>query len=328
MTSYKNKTFLRLMGLFVIAATGCQSADLSTPVPAQNLTMPARTACQKADSMWNDRIVPSRYDQLPALTSPGIFDLFKLASSSFSVKALTTQGDELEEGRRKLIHAFGAQARLRLVISPEAAGSYTGIFRSGAPCMIGRFSLATKPTATTSIPGLALKIFIDGDQPSINLHLMHSLDGQAGQNYFAQTFSNILPPPEGFAGRLIASLFARSAVLFGAKDPNPGRLTLEHLAGTLPNGHRIPALKAPYQLLLKPTPQAHALIQDASAKGDFRLKLAELPVGQVLYDIYTLDEGDPTENAKFLGQLILASQVVPSRYGDENLYFQHHMERK
>jgi len=329
MQLYKNKMLPRLIGLFAIAATGCQSADLVAPLAhAPTRMMPARTACQKVDSMWNDKIAPSRYDQLPPLTSPGIFDLLKLASSSFSVKALTAEGDELEEGRRKLIHAFGAEARLRLVISPAAAGDYTGIFRSGAECMIGRFSLAAKSTATTSIPGLALKIFIDGDQPSINLHLMHSLDGQAGQNYFAQTFSNILPPPDGFPGRLIASLFARSAVLFGAKDPNPGRLTLEHLAGTLPNGNRIPVFKAPYQLLYKPTAQAHALMQGANAEDDFRLKLARLSIGQVLYDIYTLAEGEPAENARFLGQLVLASHVVSSHYGDENLYFRHNMEKQ
>jgi len=127
--------------------------------------------------MWNNKIVPSRYVHLPPLTSPGVFDLLKLATSSFSIKALTTDGDELEEGRRKLIHAFGAEARLQLVISPGAVGGYTGIFHSGSECVIGRFSLARKPTKKTSISALALKIFIDGDHPTVNV-LLHSVDGQ------------------------------------------------------------------------------------------------------------------------------------------------------
>ena len=326
MQLHKDKMLLRLIGLFAIAAAGCQSAD--PIVHAQNPVMPSRTACQKADSMWNDKIVPSRYVQLPPLTSPGIFDLLTLATSSFSVKALTAEGDELEQGRRKLIHAFGAEARLRLVISHEAVGSYTGIFRSGSECVIGRFSLASKPSTGTSIPALALKIFIDGDRPSVNLQIMHSVDGQSGHNFFAQTFSNILPPANAFAKRVLSSGFERSAVKFGAKDPNPGRLTLEHLAGTMPDSSSVAAPKAPYQLLFKPTAQARALMREANAEDDFRLRLADLPVGQVVYDIYTLAEGDPAENATLLGQLVLETPVMSSHYGDEKLFFRHNMARK
>lgn len=278
--------------------------------------------------MWNDKIVSSRYEQLPALTSPGFLDLFKLITGHFALKALTTQGDELEAGRSKLIHAFGAEARLRLVIDPAATNSYTGIFHSGVPCVIGRFSLASKPAQETVIPGLALKIFIDGDHPSVNLLLMHSIDDQVGHNYFAQTFSNILPAPKAFAKRMLASSFERSAVQFGAIDPNPGRLTLENLSGIQVNGHRIASPRTPYQILFKPTVQAHELMQGASAQDDFRLLLAGLAVGQAVYDMYTLDEGISPENARFLGQLVLTAQVVSSRYGDEKLYFQHNMARQ
>lgn len=327
MQLHNNKKRLLLACLVAIAAAGCRSADPVPAARAPNPELPARSACQKADTMWNDSIVPTRYQQLPPLASPGMVDLLQLINSHFSVKALTTAGDELEPGRRKLIHAFGTEARLRLVINPQAAGGYTGIFRSGAECVIGRFSLASKPTADASIPALALKIFIGGDQPSVNLPLMHSVDGQGGHNFFAQTFSNLLPPARAFPKRLLASGFERSAVLFGAHDPNPGRLTLEHLAATLPDGTRIAAPNAPHQLLFKPTAPARALMQDASATDDFRLKLAGLPVGQPVYDIYTLAEGEPAENARLLGQLVLAAALVSSRYGDEKLFFRHNMAR-
>jgi hypothetical protein len=69
-------------------------------------------------------------------------------------------------------------------------------------------------------------------------------------------------------------------------------------------------------------------MQESSAEDDFRIKLATLPVGQTLYDIYTLPENEPAGNAKLLGQLVLTSPVVYSRYGDETLYFQHNMEKK
>lgn len=66
---------------------------------------------------------------------------------------------------------------------------------------------------------------------------------------------------------------------------------------------------------------------DVTVADDFRVKLAQLSVGQAIYDVYTLMDGDPEGNAKFLGQLILATPIVSSRYGDERLYFQHNMAR-
>lgn len=317
-----------VFGLVIGAAVGCQSVERGAAAPKPDPALASLSACQKADSMWNDKIVPSRYAQLPVLTSPGFLDLLTLISGHFALKALTTQGDELEAGRSKLIHAFGAEARLRLVINPAAADSYTGIFHSGAPCVIGRFSLATKPAPETSIPGLALKFFIDGDQPSVNLLLMHSVDEQAGHNYFAQTFSNILPPPRAFAKQMLASAFERSAIQFGAKDPNPGRLTLENLAGIQVDGRRIASPRAPYQILFRPTVLALALMQGASAQDDFRLKLAGLTVGQAVYDVFTLAEGDAPENARLLGQLVLTAPVVSSHFGDDKLYFQHNMAQQ
>lgn len=328
MQSQPNIGLLLTISVLSIAAAGCQNAERISHASASNHTASPRTACQKADAMWNDKILPSRYDQLPPLISPGVIDLLTLITPSFSVKALTTEGDELEEGRHKLIHAFGTEARMRLVINPEARSRYTGIFGSGAECVIGRFSLAGKPAATTSIPALALKIFIGGEQPSVNLLLMNSVDEQAGHNFFERSFSNILPSPIAFSKRLLATGFERSAEKFDAKDPNPGRLSLEHLAKIQLNGNQVSNPRTPYQLIFKPTAQAHSLMQDAGANDDFRLALDRLQVGQPIYDIYNLSEGEPPESARFLGQLILVAPVLSSSYGDEKLYFQHNMEKK
>lgn len=96
------------------------------------------------------------------------------------------------------------------MIFPEAKDRYSGIFQSGSECIIARFSMANKPTAKTSVPALALKFFIDKEHPSVNLHLMHSVDGQDGHNFFAQPFSNILPPANSFATRLLDRFLAKS----------------------------------------------------------------------------------------------------------------------
>jgi len=323
----RNNMSWQLIVVIALAAAGCQGAAPMPPAAAVGAREPARSACAKADSMWNDKILVSRYASLPPLTSPALLDLLTLTTGDFSAKALSAVGDELEAGRNKLIHSFGAEARLRLVISDGAGAGYSGIFRGGAECVIGRFSLAARPDADRSIPGLALKIFIDGAQPSVNLHLMYSIDGEAGHNFFGHTFSNILPPPEALSKRLLASGFRRSAQQFGARDTNPGRLTLEHVAGTLTNGKRELSVKAPYQILFQPTPAARALMQDAGATDDFRVRLAQLEVGQALYEVVAREEGAGAEQDTHLGQLVLTAPVVSSHYGDEKLYFQHNMAR-
>lgn len=315
-------------GLIAIAATGCQSVAQS-PLPfAPTRPSSSGSDCEKADAMWHDKILPSRYAQLPPLSSPGIIDSIKLMTPNFSVKALTFHGDELEPGRKKLIHAFGAEARMRLVVSPSAIHKNTGFFSTGTNCAIARFSLAKKPDSDTSIPGFALKIFVDGERPSVNLLMMHSVDEQPGHNYFAQTFTNILPPAVALSKRLLAHGFKRSAALFGAKDTNPGRLTLEHLARSLPTGEQVATPNVPYQLILKPTAYARGLMADSAATDDFRVQLARLSVGQAIYDVYTVMEGAPSASAMLLGQLILATPIVSSRYGDESLHFQHNMARQ
>ena len=201
-TSPRSRRYRLLLPLALVLGA-CQA----TPPVVAGPTIVTASACEKADAMWQGKIMPSRYAQLPPLSGVGFTDLLAVMNRAFSLKAFTTEGDELEAGHRKRIHAFGAEARLRLEILPEAQGRYSGIFQSGAECAIGRFSLANRPSESTSIPALAIKIFIDGDHPSLNLHLMNSVDGQEGHDFFATPFSNILPPARSFSTKLLDRAF-------------------------------------------------------------------------------------------------------------------------
>ena len=310
----------------IVALGGCQGTPPVTAV--QPPITAALSACEKAETLWRTRILPSRYDQLPPLAGVGFTDLLAITNRTFASKAFTTEGDELEAGRTKRIHAFGAEARLRLVVDPSASERYSGFFQSGAECAIGRFSLASKPTARTSIPALAIKFFVDGSHPSLNIHLMNSVDGQEGHDFFANDFSNILPPARSFVTRMLDRAFRAVAEDFGAKDTNPGRLTLEHLSARRPDGMTITNPVTPFRLVLRPTAAARALMPDATADDDFRTRLADLSPGSPIYDVYALDGGESADDRQPLGQLILTSPVVASSYGDKSLYFQHHTERK
>jgi len=310
------------------AAAGCAAPQPVVPARFPDASSRASTACQKVDAMWNDKIVATRYGNLPPLTSPGILDLLTLASTSFTIRSLTNDGDELDAGHRKLVHAFGAEARFRLVPGKERH-DYSGIFQSGSDCVIGRLSVATKPSRTSVVPALALKIFLTGHQ-SVNLHVMNSTDGQKSHNFFEMPFSNIIPPPDSFAKRMLQELFRKAAVAFGAKDPAPTHLTLEHLAGIRLDGTPVTAPKTPFRLIFQPTPAARASMEGATVQTDFRNNLSRFPVGQAMYDVYAFDEGEPFADpttGKLVGQLVTTSGIVASSYGDEKLNFQHNMKR-
>ncbi len=326
MPNTSTRSSLRCLLPLTLALSACQG---TAPVAAeQTAAATPRSACEKAEAMWNEKILPSRYERLPPLSGVGFTDLLAVTNRTFSAKAFTTEGDEMEAGRRKRIHAFGAEARLRFAILPTAANRYSGLFHSGAECAIARFSLANKPTESTSIPALAIKFFIDGNHPSLNLHLMNSVDGQDGHDFFATDFSNILPPARSFATRLLDHAFRLVAEDLSSRDPNPGRLTLDHVSGMRPNGQVVSEPVTPYQLILKPTALAQSLMRDARASDDYRVRLAAMPVGDAIYDVFALDADESTGNARPLGQLVPTSPIVSSRYGDEVLYFQHHTERK
>lgn len=320
-------SFLPLIaGIGVI--TGCGSIQPSSAGKILDTSAQSLTACQKADFMWNNKIIPTIYGDLPALTAPGVLDLFTLAKTSFTIRSLTNESDELDVGHRKLVHARGAEARFRFVSSKSANG-YTGIYESGSDCVIGRLSLATKPTKTTTVPALALKFFISGHK-SENLQIMNSTAGQKSHNFFEMPFSNIIPPPDSFTKRLVQKLFRKAAVAFGAKDPDPTHLTVEHLAKIQVDGTAVANPKTPYRLIFKPTKAASALMKDATVDTDFRTNLASYPVGQAMYDVYAFADGESYDDlpaSNFVGQLIPTTKIVASSYGDENLHFQHNMER-
>jgi hypothetical protein len=278
--------------------------------------------------MWNNKIIPTLYGELPPLTAPGVWDVIKLAQTGFTIRSLTNDSDELDVGHRKLVHAWGAEARFRFVAG-KAANGYTGIYESGSDCVIGRLSMATKPTKTTTVPALALKFFITGHE-SVNLQIMNSTSGQKSHNFFELPFSNIIPPPDSFMKRLLQNFFRRAAVAFGAKDPDPTHLTVEHLAKIRIDGIAVATPKSPFRLVFKPTTAASALMKDATVATDFRTNLARYPVGQVMYDVYALEEGESSDDlpaSKFAGQLIPTTNIVASSYGDEKLNFQHNMEK-
>jgi len=268
-------------------------------------------AVQKQDILWTN-IVNSEYSSLPVEDS--FFSKLALSNPIYLIKSFINSSDELPEGRKKLIHAYGSTAKISLKITNP---KYLGIFKTGG-IGIARLSIAQKWNADTAFtPGMAIKLLVDGE-PSINLHVMNSVDGQGtNHDFLSCAFSNVLPPAKTILGQMITGSFNRAVRLLNTIMNNKGPIDADHLP--LLQACRVvaPNTLCPSQIIFRP-------IADFGGSGledDFRKDLAKIPPGTVLY--YLKAVGVPGENEELIGQLVTESRFVASDYGDKKLFFSH-----
>ena len=125
-------------------------------------------------------------------------------------------GDTFEDGwlgpRNKYVHTVGNSANVKFV--PTSNNKYTGVL-AGADHGIIRLSTASKAdqTKTTAegadanfVPAFGLKL-LRNNVPSANLMALYSVDGQKSWNFFANEFSNHIPPSVGVATNAIGLKF-------------------------------------------------------------------------------------------------------------------------
>jgi hypothetical protein len=151
----KAKMFRSL--IFVATCLSCLAslslADL--PPGYQQLT-----AAEKLNILWSKVTVkPYAMTSLPT-KDPSAFDMAKLFGGKYDSVSFTQASDEMPKNREKLIHTYGSAAKVELKIFPNS--TYTGIFKTGG-VGIARLSVA-KQDKTNFIPGMALKVLIDGQR--------------------------------------------------------------------------------------------------------------------------------------------------------------------
>ncbi len=279
-------------------------------------TLPADYQTLKSNNklslLWDQKILQTTYAVLPPIKFMSIvWKFFQLLRPSYLAVSFNLISDELPKNRERLIHPNGAVAKVEWVA--DAGVNASGIFQTGAVGLV-RLSLAGNPHATRSyIPGMGLKLFIDG-HPSVNLQVMHSLMGQGkNQNFFKENFSNVIPDPPFFLW-LFALAFST------AKNP-PTVLSVDHLSciqkdGTIVEPEKIVPV---YQIVMKPN---HALDIDPETPHDFREELGKIEENSVLYTLY-IRQTQKSDLLK-IGTLISRSRFISSAYGDDRLFFQHY----
>jgi len=283
------------------------SANDMGPLPTEYESW---SAAQKQTFLWEQRILPSRYERLPPLEKIDVVGLFLTALR----KKMDRRADEAPRRWKKAIHAHGSVAKIRFV--PSAHTRFTGLFQ-GADYGLLRVSVTGDPQDRGVAPGLALKFLVDG-HPSENVSALVSLTGQ-GQNYnfFAHEFSNIVPVVNQVGPRLINFIFRRVSRY-------PTKISLGDFARIDQTGQAVAAPHAPVQIFWVPT----AAVQGSEQPHDFRQAVAKLPAGTTVFDLYGVDptasgSTDPRQQAQLMGQIHTDSEFVASFYGDSQLFFRH-----
>lgn len=295
--------YLRKLFVLLVLFTCC--LNINAKLPEQYDTLPNE---QKQDILW-DQINKSHLENpLPELNQGGFWDVLDKLKGLFNLKPTFDHfSDEIPAGRVKIIHANGAVGKI--FFKPASGHPFTGIYQSGGIGLV-RLSVATAPSDTSFIPGMAIKMLIS-NHASINLHVMNALEGQAGNwNFFAKDFSNQIAHPQTWTLKAIEKIFewTRSP----AND-----LPLSHWAYWNDQGQAIMQPITPDRLFFRPAESVKNVIP-TSSREDFRVSLSKIIVGP-LYEVY----GEYMGTEYDVGTLMLESSLIASEYGDKQLFFQH-----
>jgi hypothetical protein len=303
---------------------GIPSPSLNSSLTSLAADYQSLDASTKQEIIWK-KVQESPYtpENLP-IEGPNALESAKVLLPTFLRVAFTHISDEMPEGRKKLIHSLGSVAKIQLEIFPNS--TFSGVFKSGG-VGFARLSWA-KFDLTNIVPGVAIKLLIDG-KPSQNFLVMHNLDGQgSNQNFFLNPVTNAFPNPTSTAMIMLSKVFAATlAILPGGPKDHPEKeniLGLYEQASVLSNGQVEEKVVAPWKINLVPSPKLSAS-QGGNRTDDFRTVLAEVPEGTVLYDVVAYRRA--TSPGVAIGRLISRSAFVASQYGDEKLYFQHAVKR-
>ena len=301
-----NSHFARFIfpAIFVLGLILQASAEL--PAGYQNFTPERKQAI-----LWQ-KIENSEYQNLPPIPAGGWGSIFQKLKSFLTLReTFDTSSDEMpaSRGKTKFIHPSGTV--FKVLFKPSNTSGYTGIFSQNSQGL-ARLSLAGNPADIGSYtPGMALKFFIKG-QPSVNVAVMYSLEGQgANQNFFKYAFSNHIPKPSSLTLKILGEWFA----LFVR---NPFVLSMDHFAAFENNGLKVQSPKSPWQVVFEPN---HQLDINPNSKSDFRIELAQIKPSSLLYTVKAKEKSN--SSLVVIGELFAVSRGISSEYGDHSLFFQH-----
>jgi len=270
------------------------------------------SAKEKADRLWSNCLDDSTSAPWFSSLDQGV----KLISESMC-PVFRTPGDELpDQGdgttRAKVIHTVGTVGRVEW--RDLGGHNYSGIFK-GAQHGLVRLSLALEPDTEklNTAPGMGLKFLRDGVD-SANLVAMYSVDGQESWNFFKNDFSNHIPDIS----------FGKKATLgvkFATATRNIRQVGISDWGKYGENGAETQNPSFPYRLRFHPT--GDISFPDTYVRPNTE-DLVTIPSGSVLYQVFALDAPEKLGGGeKRIADLVLTSEVVTSKWGDQHLFIRH-----
>lgn len=301
----------------VARPNGTGPLQFTTPTGYQSWT-----AHHKALWLWKNLILSTAHDptSLPVLTVPfrssPLREIGLVLRRSQLDKALTRTSDLMEPGRPKLIHAKGSVAMVHF--APHDSSRYTGLLASpangGGANGLLRMSLVAKVFGDAAFtPALALKLLIDANPSADVLAMNHTVGQGRDYNLFSNTMTNDLR----FTHNELRTAQRLMSVLFRRVSHQPRRMVTTHLGQQTHDGVWVDSPLTPDRLVFEPTTVARSIFVNR-AGVDFRLVLAELPVGTRLFDVF----GVTDSGAEPIGHVTTTTPFVSSEGGDR-LFFRH-----
>lgn len=229
-------------------------------------------------------------------------------------------GDTMPIGRSKVIHGIGAVCKFKLEMS--SSSPFTGVFKAGdtAHGLIRMGSALPVDTKSGVVPGLGIK-FLRSKVPSANFVALVSLSPLPNNeyNFFAETFSNHIPPAAGVAAIALAKKFTQ-------KSGCPTQVGLSDICKYDSDGNTADKPAFPFQVTLR-----SKVVQFPSTpinQGQLQEQLASIPAGTPLFEVGYFS--DPKESqsgapATILGTMVTDGPCVNSKFGDERLFFKHQL---
>lgn len=284
------------------------------------------TAHHKAQWLWKNLILATAHDPtalpplaLPFLTSP-LREMGVVLRRSELDKALTRTADLMEPGRPKLIHAKGSVARVDF--APHSESRYTGLLapvaKGGGAHGLVRMSLVARVFGDAAYtPALALKLLIDSKPSADVLAMNHTVGQGRDHNVFSNTMTNDL----SFTHNELRTAQRLMSVFFKRVSHQPRRMVTRHLCTHTQDGAVVRSPVFPDRLLFEPTAEARSVFV-GQAGVDFRLVLADLPVGTRLFDVYAVGASTRESSREPIGHVTMTTPFVSSDGGDR-LFFRH-----
>ncbi|OQV15804.1 hypothetical protein BV898_10056 [Hypsibius exemplaris] len=294
------------MTLLASVVLGSVFALASAVLPANYVTL---TAEEKQALQWN-QVLATRYNlsELPSTFPQPTDNLTLLGMPEYLAQIFIHTGDEMPAGRsRMLISPFAVVCKMEYRTFKNSTTRYTGLFHTGGIGLI-RISLDAiygPPLGSLFSPTAVLKIYIPG-KISRNLHHIKDLVGQGNNHNFFLTREQ---------HHTIQSLPGDAL----SRPVNPYTLGLFEQASVNGDGTNVSGvIVAPWEHRLQP----HAgLATPSDSTNDFRLDLiGVLKAGTVVYDVHARQSENSTVK-ELIGEIVLQSECVPSKYGDEGVFF-------